>query len=86
MEVDRLVNGIGGITLLNQLILAGVALGVASVLVYRSAQRTLKDKEKATAQFIDAKFNRRQDEERRRLDDALLERSLALAGQNDDHQ
>ena len=33
-----------------------VALGVASLLVYRSAQSTLEEKERATAQLIEAKF------------------------------
>jgi heavy metal sensor kinase len=50
-----------------------VALGVASVLVYRSAQQTLADKEEATAEFINAKYEER-------LDAALLDQAQALIG------
>src|SRR4051812_24349830 len=57
-----------------------VALGVASLLVYRSAQRTLEDKEEATSKLVQAKYEERCREERKRLDDGLLEEALSLAG------
>ncbi len=56
-----------------------VALTVASVLVYRSAQRTLQEKEDATAELIRRKNNDRLHEELKRLDDRLLEQTLGLA-------
>src|SRR5262245_30948642 len=57
-----------------------VALGVASLLVYRSAQQILRDKEKATADLIQAKYDESCRKERKRLDDALLDQASVLAG------
>src|SRR5262245_33645646 len=50
-----------------------VPLAVASLLVYRSAQRTPGEKEKATAELIEAKYEER-------FDTALLHEAQALMG------
>jgi heavy metal sensor kinase len=57
-----------------------VALGVASLLFYRSGQRTLQAKEEAAGKLIQAKYQERCREEKARLDDALMAQALALAG------
>ena len=56
-----------------------VALGVALFLVYRTAQRSLKEKEVAARKLIEAKYRERSDEEKKRLDDALLTQAQMLA-------
>jgi heavy metal sensor kinase len=55
------------------------ALGVASLLVYQTAQRTLKDKEEAKRKLIQAKYEERCREENARLDSALLTQAQGLA-------
>ncbi|MGL4550255.1 MAG: sensor histidine kinase [Gemmataceae bacterium] len=57
-----------------------LALGGASVMVYRSAGTTLADKEKVTLQLIKTRYEARAAAEQQQLDDRLLERALALAG------
>jgi heavy metal sensor kinase len=57
-----------------------VALGVASLLAYRSARRALADKEEAMRENIQRKYDDRCREERDRLDKDLLEQAKALAG------
>jgi heavy metal sensor kinase len=59
--------------------LLGVALGVASLLIYGSAQRTLEDKKQASRNLIQAKFQRHADEESQRLNQALLRQAQGLA-------
>jgi len=67
--------------MVNFLALLSVGLGVALLLAYRSAQTTLDDRSaQTTAQLIEAKFQQRCAEEQKRLDDALLDQSMALAG------
>ncbi len=56
-----------------------LALGVASLLVYRSAQATLGEKEEATAALIEARFRQREADERQQVDERLLEQAFALA-------
>jgi heavy metal sensor kinase len=56
-----------------------VALGVASVLVYRSAQRILKDKERAARELIRNQYEQRERQEHKRLDDRLLAQAQLLA-------
>src|SRR4051794_40930285 len=55
------------------------ALGVASLLVYRSAQRTLRDKEEAQRKLIQAQYEKRVQDERNRLDEQLLTQAQSLA-------
>src|SRR5262249_30680186 len=59
--------------------LLAAALGVASLLAYRTAQRTLAEKKKATEQLIEAQYKERCDEGRRRLDDKLVQQAHTLA-------
>jgi heavy metal sensor kinase len=56
-----------------------VALGATSLLVYRSTQKTLRDKEDAIAGLIQAKHDERRREELVRFDDALLEKAKSVA-------
>jgi heavy metal sensor kinase len=56
-----------------------VALGVASVLVYRTVQRTLQDKEQTSRTLIQARYEDRCREERQRLDEKLRTRAQTLA-------
>jgi two-component system heavy metal sensor histidine kinase CusS len=56
-----------------------VALGVASVLIYRSARNSFADKEAAVRESIKKKYEERCREERDRLDRDLLRQALALA-------
>jgi heavy metal sensor kinase len=59
--------------------LLGVALGCALLLVYRSAQQTLEDKQKAAEQLILAQYRERCRDEEVHLDDSLLLRARSLA-------
>jgi two-component system, OmpR family, heavy metal sensor histidine kinase CusS len=56
-----------------------VALGVALFLVYRTAQRSLKEKEDAARKLIEANYEKRSREEKERLDEALLNQAQTLA-------
>src|SRR5262245_52243864 len=56
-----------------------LALGVASWLVYNSAHATLRDKERATEQLIEARRRERDAEEEKRLNDRLLQQAFTLA-------
>jgi signal transduction histidine kinase len=56
-----------------------VALGVASALAYQTARRTVLDKKKAAGELIEAQYQERCREERRRLDEKLLLQADALA-------
>jgi heavy metal sensor kinase len=56
-----------------------VALGATSLMVYRSTQTTLRDKEGAMAGLIQAKYEERQREEKSRFDDSLLAKANSLA-------
>lgn len=56
-----------------------VALGVASLLVYQSAATTLADKQRATSQLIEARYQQRCAEERNQLDERLRDQAFALA-------
>ena len=53
--------------------------GVASWLVYNSAHATLRDKEKATEQLIEARLQKRLAEEEKKLNDRLLQQAFDLA-------
>jgi heavy metal sensor kinase len=57
-----------------------VALGVASFLVYRTAQSTLAAKELAVQTLIESQFEERSREAKNRLDRRLLTQAKALAG------
>ena len=57
-----------------------LALGVASLLVYQSAESTLQAKEEATVELIQARFAQRRAEARREVDDRLLGQAFTLAG------
>ena len=57
-----------------------MALGATSLLVYRSTQKTLRDKEDAMAGLIQAKHEERCREEKLRFDEALLTKASNLAG------
>jgi heavy metal sensor kinase len=59
--------------------LLGVALGGASLLVYRSAQRTLAEKRQASRKLIQARYEKDEQQTRHRLDDALLAQAQGLA-------
>jgi heavy metal sensor kinase len=59
--------------------LLAAALGVASVLAYRTAQRTLVEKKKAAEQLVEAQYKERCDEAKRRLDDKLVQQAHTLA-------
>src|SRR5262249_50863892 len=59
--------------------LLAVALGVASVLVYRTASQTLEAKRRATAQLIDAQYEEKCSQEKARLDKELLFQARTLA-------
>jgi heavy metal sensor kinase len=62
------------------LALLGLALGVASWLVYRSAQDTLADKQTATLQLVETRYQARRQAAQESLDNLLLQQALALAG------
>ncbi len=59
--------------------LLAVALGVASVLVYQSAQRSLREKEEVARKLIQAKYEEKAREKRARQDERLLTRAQGLA-------
>jgi two-component system, OmpR family, heavy metal sensor histidine kinase CusS len=59
--------------------LLAAALGVASLLAYRTAQKTLVEKKKAAEQLITAQYEERCREEKRRLDDKLVQQAHTLA-------
>src|SRR5207247_1256633 len=61
------------------LVLLAAALGTASLLVYRTARATLKEKENATGQLIQAQYRERCLEEENRLKEALLFQAQTLA-------
>jgi len=60
--------------------LVATALTVASLLVYRIAQRTLSDKEEAASKLIEAGYKERCEGARKRLDERLLGTAKSLAG------
>jgi hypothetical protein len=60
--------------------LLAAALTGSSLLVYRSAQQTLRAKEEAAANLVQAKYTEHCREERQQLDDALLKHAQALSG------
>ena len=62
------------------LALLAAALGVASVIVYHSAQKTLEDKQRAAAQLIDAEYENLRKTEEDKLDRDLLAQAETLAG------
>jgi len=62
------------------LALLAVALGVASIIVYQTAQQTLEDKKKADAQLIENHLNENSAAVREALDKQLQEQAQALAG------
>src|SRR5437763_238948 len=59
--------------------LLAAALGVASLLAYRTAERTLAEKRKATEQLIQAQYEERSRKERQALDEKLLQQAHTLA-------
>jgi signal transduction histidine kinase len=61
------------------LVLLAVALTVASLLVFRTAEQTLQAKRQATEQLIQAQYRERCREEEARFDDALREQAQSLA-------
>jgi two-component system, OmpR family, heavy metal sensor histidine kinase CusS len=63
------------------LALVALTLGVASVLAYRTAQQTLRDKEVATGKLIDSNYEQACAEERRRFDETLRTHAQNLARQ-----
>ncbi len=54
------------------LVLLSAALGTVSVLLYRTAQETLADKNRATKELIERQYQEMRAKERARLDAALL--------------
>lgn len=62
------------------LLLVSAGLGVASLLVYTLAQRTLRDKEEAFGKLIEARYEERRREAETRLDERLLAQAKTLAG------
>ncbi|MFO0843487.1 MAG: HAMP domain-containing sensor histidine kinase [Gemmataceae bacterium] len=61
------------------LLLVTASLGGASLLIYRSAQNTLREKEEATAKLIHSNYEKRWEKESARLNDSLLARAQSLA-------
>jgi heavy metal sensor kinase len=59
--------------------LLAVALGMASLLVYRIAEQTLEAKKCATEDLIRTQFQKRQEQERDNFDKALLAQAQSLA-------
>jgi signal transduction histidine kinase len=59
--------------------LLAVALFAASLLVYRTAKRTLEDKREAMEQLIQTQYNERCRDAREKLDDGLREQAQSLA-------
>ncbi len=59
--------------------LLAVALGVASVLIYRSAQQALRDREVATAKLIQTRYQESRRKERDRLDKMLPDKAADVA-------
>lgn len=59
--------------------LVGVALGAVSALVYRNAEQTLQDKNKAAREALEARFREDRNEKVRRLDHALLQQARTIA-------
>jgi heavy metal sensor kinase len=59
--------------------LLAAALGVTSFLVYRWGDGTLKAKRRATEALIQAQYQMREEEEKKRLDEALLYQAQTLA-------
>ncbi len=59
--------------------LLAAALGVASVVAYRTAERTLAEKRKATETLIQAQYEERCREQRQRLDEKLLQQAHTVA-------
>ncbi len=62
------------------LVLIGASLGMALLFVYTVAQRTLRDKEKAARELIDARYEERRREAEALLDERLLSHAKVLAG------
>lgn len=56
-----------------------VALGLASLVVYRTTRSTLHDKQEVVAKLLETRFEHSQRVEETRLDDALLAQAKALA-------
>ncbi len=61
------------------LALVSLALGAVSLLVYRSAQQTLREKEQAVEQLLKTRYEEDCDKERQRLDQALFAQAQSLA-------
>src|SRR5438874_964496 len=61
------------------LVLLAVALGTASVLVYRTTRRTLEDKEKAAEQLVHARYEEARGKENQKLDTELLQQARTVA-------
>ena len=59
--------------------LLAVALAAASVLVYQTAGQTLREKQEATGQLIQAQYEESCKEEQARIDDGLLAEAQTLA-------
>src|SRR5262245_57806639 len=62
------------------LALLAVAMGVASLLAYRSSQQTLREKQQAMAKLIQGQYDQRVREERRKFDQDLETQAIGLAG------
>ena len=62
------------------LALLAAAMGVASLLAYRSSQRTLGEKQEAMAKLIQGQYDQRVREERRKFDHDLETQAIGLAG------
>jgi signal transduction histidine kinase len=61
------------------LALVSLALGAVSVLVYRSATQTLREKEHAAEQLLQTRYEEECDRERQHLDQALFSQAQTLA-------
>ncbi len=64
------------------LLLLGVALGGVSVLVYRTAAQTLRDKEASTAQLVHSQSESRSEEMRVQFDRKLLQRAKSFTNRH----
>src|SRR5262249_45175838 len=61
--------------------LLGAALGGASLLVYQTALTTLRDKQKATQELIEARYKQTGEEISKQIDKTLFTKAQALARQ-----
>src|SRR6516162_137318 len=63
------------------LILLAVALGAATLLVYRTAADSLRAKQAVNRQLLETQFKEQEQEERARFDERLLTKASIVASQ-----